>query len=281
VYGTPPAPYPRRIVCLTSETTEIAFAVGAGDRVVGVPGTARRPTEAGDRAKVGAFTTFRPDRIVGLAPDLVLAFSDLQADIVRDLVRAGIPVLALNQRSLAEIFQAILVIGGALGCEAAARGVVADIQDEIRQVREFSSVWPDRPRVYFEEWDEPPISGIRWVSELIEIAGGRDVFPELRDRRDAQGRIVDPAEVVRRDPEIVVASWCGKPVDIEAIRRRPGWAGISAVRFDRVHALPSGDVLSPGPSVVQGLRALHELIQACVAGAAPDSPPASTDDSDN
>jgi iron complex transport system substrate-binding protein len=280
VYGTPFAPYPRRIVCLTSETTEIAFAVGAGDRVVGVPGTARRPTEARDRAKVGAFTTFRLDRIVGLAPDLVLAFSDLQADIVRDLVRAGIPVLALNQRSLAEIFQAILVIGGALGCEAAARGVVADIQDEIRQVREFSSVWPDRPRVYFEEWDEPPISGIRWVSELIEIAGGRDVFPELRDRRDAQGRIVDLAEVVRRDPEIVVASWCGKPVDIEAIRRRPGWAGISAVRTDRVHALPSGDLLSPGPSVVQGLRALHELVQACVAREAPGSTGASTDDSD-
>jgi iron complex transport system substrate-binding protein len=229
---------------------------------------------------VGAFTTFRLDRIVGLTPDLVLAFSDLQADIVRDLVRAGIPVLALNQRSLAEIFQAILVIGGALGCEAAARGVVADIQDEIRQVREFSSVWPDRPRVYFEEWDEPPISGIRWVSELIEIAGGRDVFPELRDRRDAQGRIVDPAEVVRRDPEIVVASWCGKPVDIEAIRRRPGWAEISAVRTDRVHALPSGDLLSPGPSIVQGLRALHELVQACVAGEAPGPTGASTHDSD-
>jgi iron complex transport system substrate-binding protein len=280
VYGTPPAPYPRRVVCLSSETTEISFAVGAGDRVVGVPGTARRPPEARDRPKVGGFTTFRLDKILDLAPDLVLAFSDLQADVVRDLVRAGVPVLALNQRSLAEIFQAILVIGGALGCEAAARGVVSDLQDEIRQIREFSSVWPDRPRVYFEEWDEPPISGIRWVSELIEIAGGQDVFPELRDRRDAPGRVVDPAEVVRRDPEIVVASWCGKPVDLGAIRRRPGWSGITAVRAGRVHALPSGDVLSPGPSVVRGLRALHELVQACVAGTDPALVETSTDDSD-
>ena len=281
MYGTPPAPYPRRVVCLTSETTEIAFAVGAGDRVVGVPGTARRPSEARQLPKVGGFTTFRVDRILELAPDLVLAFSDLQADVVRELVRAGVPVLASNQRSLAEIFQAILVIGGALGCESAARGVVADIQDEIRQVREFSSVWPDRPRVYFEEWDEPPISGIRWVSELIEIAGGADIFPELRDRRDAPGRVVDPAEVVRRNPEIIVASWCGKPVDLDAIRSRPGWSGISAVRAGRVQALPSDDLLSPGPSVVRGLRALHDLVQACVAGEPATSIMISTDDSDD
>jgi iron complex transport system substrate-binding protein len=279
VYGTPPAPYPRRVVCLSSETTEIAFAVGAGDRVVGVPGTARRPPEARERPKVGGFTTFRLDKILDLAPDLVLAFSDLQADVVRDLMRAGVPVLALNQRSLAEIFQAILVIGGALGCEKEARGVVVDLQDEIRQVREFSSVWPDRPRVYFEEWDEPPIAGIRWVSELIEIAGGQDVFPELRDRRDAPGRVVDPAEVVRRDPEIIVASWCGKPVDLDAIRGRPGWSGITAVRTGRLHALPSGDVLSPGPAALQGLRALHEIVQACVAGVEPSSVQISTDDS--
>jgi iron complex transport system substrate-binding protein len=281
VYGTPPAPYPRRVVCLSSETTEIAFAVGAGDRVVGVPGTARRPLEARERPKVGGFTTFRLDKILDLAPDLVLAFSDLQADVVRDLVRAGVPVLALNQRSLGEIFQAILVIGGALGCEKEARGVVVDLQDEIRQIREFSSVWPDRPRVYFEEWDDPPIAGIRWVSELIEIAGGQDVFPELRDRRDALGRVVDPSEVVRRDPEIIVASWCGKPVDLDAIRGRPGWSGITAVRAGRVYALPSGDVLSPGPSVLRGLRSLHELVQACVAGVDTGTVRVSTDDSDD
>jgi iron complex transport system substrate-binding protein len=268
VYGTPPTPYPRRVVCLTAETTEIAFALGAGERVVGVPGTAHHPPEARARPKVGGFTTFRLDRILGLEPELVLAFSDLQADVVRELVRAGVAVLVLNQRSLGEIFQAILVIGGALGRGAQARGLVADIQDEIRQIREFSSVWPDRPRVYFEEWNAPLIAGIRWVSELIEVAGGQDVFPELRERRDAGGRVVDPGEVVRRNPEIIVASWCGKPVDLDSIRRRPGWDAIEAVRQGQVHELASEDILSPGPSILRGLRALHEIIQDYVAGTA-------------
>ncbi len=266
MYGTPPAPFPQRIVCLTSETAEIAFAVGAGNRVVGVPGTARRPPEARERAKVGGFTTFRLDKILDLAPDLVLAFSDLQADVVRDLVRAGVPILALNQRSLVEVFRTILVIGGALGCEAEARGVVADMQEEIRQIREFSSIWPGRPRVYFEEWGEPPIVGIRWVSELIEIAGGTDIFPELRGQREAGGRVVDAGEVARRNPQIVVASWCGKRVDLETMRRRPGWADVEAVRGGRLYTLPSADILSPGPSLIHGLRALHEIVQAYVTG---------------
>ena len=266
MYGTPPSRFPQRVVCLTAETTEIAFEIGAGDRVVGVPGTARRPPAARERARVGGFTSFRVDRILALEPDLVLAFSDLQADVARDLIRAGVPVLATNQRSVGEVLTTILVIGGALGCEAAARGLVTDLQDEIRQVREFSSVWPARPRVYFEEWGGPLISGIRWVSELIEIAGGQDVFPELRERRDAAGRVVEPEEVARRDPEIIVASWCGKPVDLDAIRGRPGWSGVSAVRSGRLHALPGEDVLSPGPSLVHGLRALHEIVQAHATG---------------
>lgn len=265
MYGTPRAPYPARIVCLSAETTEIAFRVGAGDRVVGVPGTARRPPEARDRPRVGGFTTFRLDRILALRPELVLAFSDLQADVTRELVRAGIPVLALNQRSLDGIFQAILVIGGALGCEAAARGLVADMQEEMRQVREFSSGWPDRPRVYFEEWDDPPVAGIGWVSELIDIAGGRDVFPEGRARHDARGRVVDPAEVARRDPEIIVASWCGKRVDLDAIRSRPGWGEITAIRTGQVHAVAADDFLAPGPSIMLGLRTLHELVHAWMA----------------
>lgn len=266
MYGIPPAPFPQRIVCLTAETTEIVFALGAGDRVVGVSGAASRPAEARQKPRIGGFTTFRLDRILALEPDLVLAFSDLQADVVRDLVRAGIPVLALNQRSLAGVFQAVLVIGGALGKTAEARGLVSDMQDEIRQIREFSSVWPARPRVYFEEWGDPPIAGIRWVSELIEIAGGQDIFPELRERPDARGRVVDPAEVVRRTPAIIVASWCGKPVDLGAIRNRPGWDALEAVRAGRVYAVPSADVLSPGPSLLRGLRTLHDIVQAFVAG---------------
>jgi iron complex transport system substrate-binding protein len=158
------------------------------------------------------------------------------------------------------------MIGGALGCEAAARELVADMRDEIKQVREYSSVWPDRPRVYFEEWMDPLIAGIGWVSELIEIAGGRDVFAELRGRGQARDRVVSAEEVVRRDPEIILASWCGKPVDVAAIAARPGWSGVAAVRAGRIHELAGEDVLAPGPSVLQGLRRIHEIIQEFQAG---------------
>jgi len=223
MYGKSAIEFPRRVVCLTSETAEIAFLVGAGDRVVGVPGTVRRPAAAREKAKVGGFVTFKLEKIVALEPDLVLAFSDLQRDVVRELVGAGISVLCTNQRSLDEVLEAILVVGGALGREGDARGLVADIRDEITQVREYSSVWPDRPRVYFEEWPDPPIAGIRWVSELIEVAGGRDVFAELSTERSAKQRVVDLAEVARRDPEIILASWCGKPLDKDAMIARPGW----------------------------------------------------------
>lgn len=264
MYGKSDIDFPQRIVCLTTEHVETCYALGAGERVVGVPGTARRPAEARDKPKVGGFTTFRTDKIIALEPDLVLAFSDLQADITSELVRAGLTVLCTNQRSLDEILEAILQVGGILGLESRARALVLDMRDEIKQVREFSSVWADRPRVYFEEWNEPLIAGIRWVSEIIEVAGGRDIFPELRDQPIAKQRIVDAAEVVRRDPQIILASWCGKPVDLKAIRRRPGWDGVSAVRDGRIHEMDGADILSPGPSVLAGLRQIHEIIQACM-----------------
>jgi iron complex transport system substrate-binding protein len=219
-----------------------------------------------DKARVGGFTTFRVDRILALEPDLVLAFSDLQRDVVGELIGAGAAVLCTNQRSVDGILRAILLIGGALGCEAAARELVADMRDEIKQVREYSSVWPDRPRVYFEEWMDPLIAGIGWVSELIEIAGGRDVFAELRGRGQARDRVVSAEEVVRRDPEIILASWCGKPLDAAAIAARPGWSGVAAVRAGRIHELAGEDVLAPGPSVLQGLRRIHEIIQEFQAG---------------
>ena len=249
------------MVCLTSETAEIAHLVGAGDRVVGVPGTARRPDEVRDKPKVGGFTTFKLERILALEPDLVLAFSDLQADVVSDLIRAGVTVLCTNQRSIDDILGTVVLIGSALGCESAARDLVRDMRDEIRQIREFSSVWPARPRVYFEEWMDPLIAGIRWVSEAIEIAGGRDVFSELRREGSATRRVVDPAEVVRRDPEIILASWCGKPVDTSSIAARAGWDGVTAVRRGQIHELDGSDVLSPGPSLMIGLRRIHEIIQ--------------------
>lgn len=262
MYGKTGVDFPERIVCLTAETTEVAYAVGAGDRVVGIPGTARRPEEAREKARVGGFTTFRLDKILALEPDIVLAFSDLQAGIVGELIGEGVPVLCTNQRSVDEILGTILVIGGALGCETRARDVVQDMRDEIKQVREYSSVWPDPPRVYFEEWFDPLIAGIRWVSEMIEIAGGRDVFSELREERAARGRIVPSEEVVRRDPEIILASWCGKPFDPGAVTARPGWQGVTAVRTSELHEIDGADILSPGPSLMFGLRRIHEIVQA-------------------
>jgi iron complex transport system substrate-binding protein len=261
VYGRASIDFPQRIVCLTAETAEIAYLLGAGDRVVGVPGTARRPEALRDRARVGGFTTFRVDRILALEPDLVLAFSDLQKDVVRDLIGAGISVVCTNQRSFEDVLRAVLLIGGALGCPERARELIQDMRDEVKQIREYSSVWPDRPRVYFEEWPEPLIAGIRWVSELIEMAGGRDVFADRADRPDARGRIVSADDVVARDPQIILASWCGKPVDREAIARRPGWASVSAVKLGQVHEIEGGDILSPGPSLMVGLRRIHEIIQ--------------------
>ena len=260
MYGKTGVDFPQRVVCLTAETTEIAFALGAGDRVVGVPGTARRPEAARERARVGGFTTFRADKILGLEPDLVLAFSDLQSDVVRELVTAGVAVLCTNQRSFDDVLRAILLIGGALGREPAARELVADMRDEVTQIREYSSGWPDRPRVYFEEWMDPLISGIGWVSELIEIAGGGDVFAELRGHGGARERIVTAEEVARRDPQIILASWCGKPVDRAAILARPGWAAVAAVASGHVHEIPGEDVLAPGPSLMHGLRRIHEII---------------------
>jgi iron complex transport system substrate-binding protein len=267
VYAGTRVDHPQRVVCLSAETAEIAFRLGAGNRVVGVPGTARRPEEARERARVGGFTTFRVDRILALEPDLVLAFSDLQRDVVGELIAAGVTVLCTNQRSLDDVLRAILLIGGALGCVEAARDMVRDLSDEVAQVREYSSVWPHRPRVYFEEWPEPMIAGIRWVSELIEVAGGRDTFADLRGHGAAAGRVVDPAEVVRRDPQIILASWCGKPVDRAAIARRPGWATVAAVDAGEIHEIPGEDILSPGPSLLIGLRRIHEIIQAFQARA--------------
>src|SRR5882724_1415310 len=262
MYGASRDDFPRRIVCLTAETTEIAFLVGAGERVVGVPGTAKRPEAAREKARVGGFTTFKLDRILALEPDLVLAFSDLQREIVRDLIGAGATVLCTNQRSFDEVLGAILLIGGALGCERRARELIGDLRDEVRQIREYSSVWPDRPRVYFEEWMDPLIAGIGWVSDLIEVAGGRDVFADLRDRRAARERVVTAADVAARDPEIILASWCGKPVDVAGIAARRGWDTVAAVAEGEIHEIAGQDVLSPGPSLVHGLRRIHEIIQA-------------------
>jgi len=261
VYGNAATDAPRRIVCLSTEHVETCYALGAGERVVGVPGTVERPPDARSKPRVGGFTTFRIDRILDLRPDLVLAFSDLQADICAALIKAGTPIFCSNPRSLDDILQTVLMVGGLLGVPQRARELVQDARDDLRQIREFSSIWPDRPRVYFEEWHDPLIAGIRWVSEVIEVAGGRDIFPELREMPSAKDRVVDADEVCRRDPQIILASWCGKPVDVESIRTRPGWDRVTAVARGHVHELAGADILSPGLAVLVGLRQVHEHVQ--------------------
>lgn len=252
--------YPQRVVCLTAETTEIAFALGAGDQVVGVSGYATRPPEARRKPRVSAFTTARLDKIFALRPDLVLSFSDLQADIVRELVKGGLNVLSLNQRSLAETCQAIRLIGAVLGRSAEAERLVGEFQRALEATREAGQRLPRRPRVFFEEWDDPLIAGIHWVSEIIEVAGGQDIFAELREQQSATGRIVDPAEVIRRDPQIIVASWCGKKVVKERIRRRSGWDRVTAVRENEIYEIKSPDILTPGPSLLYGMRQMQQII---------------------
>lgn len=258
---------PKRIVCLTAETTEIAFAVGAGDRVVGVSGYAVRPPEARTKPKVAAFQTAHVERILAVEPDLVLGFSDLQADIARELIRAGVAVLITNQRTLRETAQAIALVGAACGQPEAGRKLAEEFEAELEAIRHRPDRPAHRPRVYFEEWDNPLISGIAWVSELIELCGGEDIFPELRGCRSARDRVVEPEEVVRRDPEVIVASWCGKKARLERMAARPGWEGVSAVQAGRLYEIKSPDILAPGPSLLHGARQLAEILDS-VTGAA-------------
>jgi iron complex transport system substrate-binding protein len=253
--------YPQRIVCLTEETTETLYLLGQGDRIVGVSGYTVRPAEARLKPKVSAFINARFDRIEALRPDLVLAFSDLQADLVAELVRRGLTVVAFNQRTVAEILQMIRMVGGLVGCQAAAERLASDLEGRLDGVRQSAARFPDRLRVFFEEWDDPVISGIRWVEELVEIAGGAPLFPELAAAALGRDRIVDPAEVARRDPEVIFASWCGKKVKKSAISARAGWGGVSAVRHDRMFEVKSTYILQPGPAcLTEGVLQLHALL---------------------
>src|SRR5205807_4460331 len=253
--------YPERIVCLTEETTETLYLLGQGDRIVGVSGYTVRPPEARRKPRVSAFIHARFDKIEELRPDLVLAFSDLQADLAAELVRRGIAVVTFNQRSVDEILQMIRMVGGMVGCQAEAARLADHLAADLDRVRQSASRFPRRLRAFFEEWDDPLISGIRWVEELVEIAGAAPIFPELRGARLARDRIVDPAEVARRDPEIVFASWCGKKVNKERIRSRAGWGMVSAVASDRIYEIKSTYILQPGPaSLTEGVQQLHAIL---------------------
>jgi len=253
--------YPERIVCLTEETTETLYLLGEGERIVGVSGYTVRPPEARMKPKVSAFINARFDKIEALRPDLVLAFSDLQADLSAELVRRGIAVVAFNQRSVAEILQMIRMLGGLVGCQTRAEQLADRLERDLDRIRASAARFPVRLRAFFEEWDEPLISGIRWVEELVEAAGGAPIFPELSSASLAKDRIVDPTEAARRDPEVIFASWCGKRMKKATIVGRPGWEAVSAVRHDRIFEIKSTYILQPGPaSLTDGVRQLHEAL---------------------
>jgi iron complex transport system substrate-binding protein len=255
-----PSPYPSRIVCLTEETTETLYLLGQGHRIVGVSGYTVRPPEAREKPKVSAFVSAKFDKIQALHPDLVLAFSDLQADLSAELARRGITVVIFNQRSVAEILQMIRIVGGLVGCQTEAERLADRLSAGLDAIAAAAARFPTRLRVFFEEWDEPLISGIRWVEELVEIAGGLPVFPELSSAALAKDRIVNPADVVSRNPEVILASWCGKRVQPARIRQRANWDTVSAVVNDRIYEVKSTYILQPGPaSLTDGVRQLHEV----------------------
>ena len=258
--------HPRRIVCLSDETAETLYLLGEQDRIVGVSGFSTRPPEIRSKARISAFRDANFDAIVDLKPDLVLTFSDVQAEITRQLVLRGLPVLNFNQRTIDQILEMIVMLGRIVGKPREGEALAANLRCGLEQISAAAARFPHRPTVYFEEWSDPLISGIGWVDELIELAGGQVIFPELRDRGKAQDRVVEPDEVLRRDPEVVFASWCGMKVQVDAICSRPGWRSMRAVRNQHVYEIPSGCILQPGPAALtDGVRLIQEKL-ARVAG---------------
>ena len=273
----PAAVGPRRIVCLTEETTEWLYLLGEEDRIVGISGYTVRPRRARDeKPRVSAFLDGKIDRIVALEPDLVIGFSDMQASLADRLIREGLDVLVTNQRSVAQIFGTLRLVASMVGATDRAEAWIAGCEARHREIAAEAAGFPRRPRVYFEEWDEPMISAIRWVSELVSLAGGDDVFPELA--REAGGRqriIADPLEPARRAPEVILGSWCGKKFRPEQVAARAGWQDVPAVRAGRLHEVKSCDILQPGPAALtDGLEQLHGFIRAAALDL-PAPPPSS------
>ena len=256
--------YPERIVCLTEETTETLYLLGEQDRIVGISGFTVRPPQARkEKPKISAFTSAKIESILELQPDLVLGFSNLQGDIARDLIKAGVEVYVFNHRSVAGILHMIATVGALIGEPAKGEALARELEAHVENVRVSAAYLPRKPRVYFEEWDDPIISGIRWVSELIEIAGGEECFPELASQSLAGNRrILDPAEVVRRQPDIILGSWCGKKFRPEQVAARPGWDTIPAVRNGQLFEIKSPLILSPGPAALtEGLDAIARIVR--------------------
>jgi iron complex transport system substrate-binding protein len=253
---------PERIVCLTEETVETLYLLREDTRIVGVSGYAVRPARVRkEKPRVSAFTSADTGKILALKPDLVLAFSDLQADIVAELIRRGLAVHVFNQRSLSGILAMVRTLGALVGASAAAERLAADLESRLDAARAEAARAPVRPRVYFEEWDEPMISGIGWVSELIQAAGGTDVFADRAGQQSARDRIVTPEAVIAAAPDLVVGSWCGKRFRPEKFAARPGFAAIPAVRDGELHEIKAPLILQPGPAALtDGLDALRSIV---------------------
>ena len=252
---------PERIICLTEETVETLYLLGQQDRIVGVSGYAVRPAGVRkQKPRVSAFTSADIPKIMALDPDLVLTFSDLQADIVSELIRKGITVMAYNQRDIAGILAMIRHLGSLVGATDAAEMLASGYEAKLAALAS-SHAHKIRPKVYFEEWDEPMISGIKWVSELVAIAGGTEAFPQLSEQKAAKDRFVSSAEVIEAAPDVILASWCGKKVRTEKIAARPGWQDIPAVKAGRIHEIKSPLILQPGPAALtDGLEAIRKAL---------------------
>ncbi|RJS26112.1 cobalamin-binding protein [Corallococcus sp. H22C18031201] len=260
-------PYPRRVVCMTEETTEVLYRIGAEDLVVGVSGFTVRPPAARKKPRVSSFLDANFERILELKPDLVLGFSDLQADIGRELCKRGVPVYLFNQRSIAEILQAVRVTGALVGRAEAADALARELEANLERHADAAESLPRRPRIFFEEWHEPLISGIRWCSELVELVGGVDICSESRASQGAQGRIFDPREVAHRAPEGVIASWCGRKAQRDKIVSRPGWDAVPAVLADQLYEVRSAYILQPGPAALSdGVAQLARIVAAVARG---------------
>jgi iron complex transport system substrate-binding protein len=256
---------PQRIVCLTGETAETLYLLGEDERIVGISGFTSRPKEALQKPKISTFTSAKIEQILELRPDLVIGFSKLQAQIAHDLIKAGVNVLVFNQRSVEEVLEMILTLARIVAAESRGLALVEQLRNELTRIGQSASRFPRRPKVFFEEWMDPLISGIRWVDELIELAGGDGIFPHLRGERDAKRRTVTPDSVAAANPEVILASWCGRKVDKDKIRTREGWAEVDAIKRDRVYEIKSSFILQPGPtSLTEGVRQFHAILASVV-----------------
>ncbi|HEY0847433.1 MAG TPA: cobalamin-binding protein [Noviherbaspirillum sp.] len=253
----------QRIVCLSTEAVETLYLLGADDKIAGISGFTTRPARArAEKPKVSGFSSSQPDRILAVRPDLIIGFSDMQAEICRDLSAAGVEVHLFNQRDVAGILRMVQTLAALVDKREEGQRLIAELQARIDAVRDYASQWTVRPRVYFEEWNDPLITGIGWVSDLIDIAGGEDIFRDRAVHAAAKDRIIaDPFEVVRSAPDIIIGSWCGKKFRPESLATRPGWDGIPAMKNGMVAEIKSADILSPGPcAMTEGLTQLTSII---------------------